>query len=79
MPWNSSLSQLYLQSFGLSQPSHTVDSLQVDGAFLMLVSVMHRETSPLWTDLLRFAVYQNDRVSIRRQGPHMSSQVICFK
>lgn len=27
MPSNSSLSQLYLQSFGLSQPSHTVDSL----------------------------------------------------
>lgn len=83
MPCNSSLSQLYLQNlrgFGLSQPSHTVDSLQVDGAFLMLVSVMHRETSPLRTGLLRFATHTKmTGVSIRRQGPHMPSQVICFK
>lgn len=66
MPSNSSLSQLYLQSFGLSQPSHTVDSLQVDGAFLMLVS--QRNFTPVDRLASVCDSYQNDRSVYSKAG-----------
>lgn len=66
MPSNSSLSQLYLQNFGLSQPSHTVDSLQVDGAFLMLVS--QRNFTPVDRLASVCDSYQNDRSVYSQAG-----------